>query len=83
MKQVSFTFVAAIKDKYLYKILGEEDITGKAAWWILRVTPEKLAVFSHIVKNDNIKLGEFGTILDSGYGAEIPDFLLRKFGFAA
>lgn len=76
-----FNHSSSIENKYLYKITGTEQATRRNAWWILRVEPQKLAVFTNLIKNGNLTLGEYGKVEDCGYGDEIPDSVLKKFGF--
>ena len=76
-----FDYLSSLENKCLYKITGKEEGTLLNAWWILRVEPQKLSLFSHVIKGGNVVLGNYGIIEDSGYGKEVPESVLEKFGF--
>lgn len=67
--------------KYMYKIQGKDSRSGRQSWWILRVFPQKLVIFSAIIAKGNLDMADYGDVLDSGFGDEIPPEILKKHGF--
>ena len=68
------------EDKHLYKIIGTDRKAAEKAWWIIRVDPDKLAIFGSIIDKGNLTLSNYGEVLDSGFGEEIPEDILKKYG---
>lgn len=71
----------ANQKKYLYKIQGQDKASGRAAWWIVRIFPEKLAIFSAIIDKGHIDMANYGEVLVSGFGDIIPEAVLQQYGF--
>lgn len=78
---MKFTQSIHQSNKYLYKIKGKDAPTGRQAWWILRVFPDKLTVFSARIKKGHLDLAEYANVLDSGFGDDVPEDILKKHGF--
>ena len=53
----------------IYLITGGKDHTGRPAWYYVRVEDHLKLRFERAIKAGAIELSEFGTILESGYGA--------------
>ncbi len=67
--------------KYLYKVLGKDSVSGRDAWWILRIRPDKLVIFSAIIEKGHLDMTKYGEVLESGFGTSIPPDVLTKHGF--
>lgn len=76
-----FTSKVSNQDKYLYRIMGVDSESGRDAWWLLRVFPNKEVIFSKIIHKGNLCLSDYGDILTSGFGKEIPPEILKEHGF--
>lgn len=76
-----FSSLVSNQDKYLYKILGKDSVSGRDSWWIVRVFPNKEIIFSKIIAKGNLNLADYGEVLDSGFGTAVPDAILTKHGF--
>ncbi|MEQ1790024.1 MAG: hypothetical protein ABL857_06225 [Rickettsiales bacterium] len=76
-----FTSKVNSQDKYLYRIMGEDSVNNRDAWWLLRVFPNKEVIFSKIIQKGNLRLSDYGEILISGFGKEIPTEILKEYGF--
>ncbi len=76
-----FSSLVSNQDKYLYKILGKDSVSGRDSWWIVRVIPSKEIIFSKIIAKGNLNLADYGEILDSGFGVSVPAPILTKYGF--
>ena len=50
---------------------------GREAWWILKLLPAKQEIYKIRVKQNEINLGEFGEILQKGWGSEPPENILN------
>ncbi|MDX2074543.1 MAG: hypothetical protein SFX19_09320 [Alphaproteobacteria bacterium] len=73
----------ANQKKYLYKVLGKDSVSGRDAWWVLRIKPEKLVIFSAIIDKGHLDMTKYGTVLESGFGTSIPPEVLKKHGFGS
>lgn len=73
----------ANQKKYLYKVLGKDSASGRDAWWILRIRPEKLAIFSAIIDKGHLDMTKYGAVLESGFGTSIPPEVLERHGFSS
>lgn len=67
--------------KYLYKVLGKDSASGRDAWWVLRIFPEKLVIFSAIINKGHLDMSKYGKVLESGFGTSIPLEVLKRHGF--
>ncbi len=67
-----------------YKVTGR-DITGRNAWYFILVDKEKKEAFLKHKAGDSYNLEDYGKIIISGYGDEIPldvqEMLKEKYGF--
>ncbi|MEZ5691598.1 MAG: hypothetical protein R3D71_08035 [Rickettsiales bacterium] len=81
MDSKKFTSKVSNEDKYLYRIMGVDSESKRDAWWLVKVFPEKEVIFSRIIKNGNLCLTDYGTILSSGFGDIIPPETLKEHGF--
>lgn len=77
----NFTALVSKQSKYLYKVRGDDAETGRKAWWILRVKPEKSAIFTKIIEKGHLRLTDYGEILESGFGEQESVKILEKYGF--
>lgn len=77
----SFTSKVCNEDKYLYKIKGVDSESNRDAWWLLRVSRNKEAIFSRIIHKGHLRLSDYGDILTSGFGKNIPPEILKQYGF--
>lgn len=80
-KTSNFQSLVSNDDKYMYQIKGIDSPTKRDAWWIVRVRPDKLTIFAGLIKKGFLTLTDYGDILDSGFGTEIPADMLKKHGF--
>ena len=51
---------------------------GRAAWWYVRVDPQKFIQYKIAVKTDYIDFTEFGEILFKGWGKTPPDDIKKR-----
>lgn len=77
----NFTALVSKQSKYLYKVRGDDAETGHKAWWILRLKPEKSAIFVKIIEKGHLCLSDYGEILVSGFGEQTPPEILEEYGF--
>ncbi len=67
-----------------YQVTGK-DITGKTAWYFILVDKEKKDQFLNHKPGDSYDLADYGKIVASGYGDDVPDdvkaMLKEKYGF--
>ena len=67
-----------------YKVSGK-DSTGKTAWYFILVDKDKKEAFLKKKAGDRYNLEDYGKIIVSGYGEEVPDdvkeMLSEKYGF--
>jgi len=65
-----------------YEVIGK-DTTGRVAWYYILVDPDKINVFLLHKKGDSYDLADYGRIIESGYGDEVPknihDRIFRKY----
>jgi len=53
---------------------------GQDAWYILQVTKIKAPIFTKNAKAGNVMdLKQFGKILHSGYGKQVPDDIINQY----
>jgi preprotein translocase subunit SecA len=68
----------------IYQTIGN-DTTGNSAWYFILVDRDKKDAFLAHTAGDAYDLAEYGKIIASGYGADIPDEikqeLKEKYGF--
>lgn len=69
----------------IYLVTGGRDHTGRPAWYYIDVMPQRKLQFERVLRSGAMSLGEYGAILQSGYGTkppqEIMDYMKREFGF--
>lgn len=67
-----------------YQVMGK-DTTGRTAWYFVLVDKEKKDQFLGHKPGDSYDLADYGKIIASGYGEEVPDdvkeMLKEKYGF--
>ncbi|HCR86046.1 MAG TPA: hypothetical protein DIV86_05145 [Alphaproteobacteria bacterium] len=67
-----------------YKVVGR-DITGELAWYYVLVDKEKKDAFLKHKPGDSYNIEDYGKIITSGYGEEVPEdvkeMLKEKYGF--
>ena len=51
---------------------------GRAAWWYVRVHPQKLRSYLIAVKGDAIDFTHYGEVLFKGWGEAPPDDIRKK-----
>ncbi len=49
-----------------------QDGSGRDCWFLMKITPRNLARLKQTTKTDRIDLTQYGTVLESGWGHEIP-----------
>jgi hypothetical protein len=82
------TFSSAIEIKnnsdLCYQVMGK-DTTGRVAWYFILVDKDKKEEFLEHRQGDSYDLADYGKIVASGYGEEVPDhvkdMLRNKYGF--
>ncbi len=85
-KTITFSqMVAKSKSDNICLYTGH-DKTGQLAWYFILLSDSKKRKFTHEYKND-IDLAEYGKIIISGYGKEVPKETLammkEKYNFVA
>lgn len=85
-KKKSFTNqVIGSRGHLLYTLKGTDAESGRKAWWFLLVDQEKLNKFEAALKIGTFNLEDFGKIIESGFGEEVPqtvkDRLKDEYGF--
>lgn len=67
-----------------YKVVGR-DITGEIAWYYVLVDKDKKDAFLKHKPGDSYNIEDYGKIITSGYGEEVPEdvqeMLKEKYGF--
>ena len=67
-----------------YKIVGR-DITGEIAWYYVLVDKDRKDAFLKHKPGDSYNIEDYGKIISSGYGEEVPEdvqkMLKEKYGF--
>lgn len=67
-----------------YQVMGK-DTTNRTAWYFVLVDKEKKEQFLNHKPGDSYDLADYGKIIASGYGDEVPDdvkeMLKEKYGF--
>lgn len=67
-----------------FKIVGR-DITGEIAWYYVLVDKDKKDAFLKHKPGDSYNIEDYGKIIVSGYGEEVPEdvqeMLKEKYGF--
>lgn len=67
-----------------YQVMGR-DITGRVAWYFILADKEKREQFLAHKPGDSYDLADYGKVIASGYGEEVPqdvkDMLKEKYGF--
>lgn len=61
----------------IYLVTGN-DHTGRRAWTYLMVSRNKLQVFRDALNSGNLRLTDYGQILESGYGDAPPDDVVSR-----
>lgn len=71
------------ESKYIYKVVAK-DITGEIAWYYVKIFPSKLKQFLTHKPGDSYNLDNYGVIIQSGYGEEVPEdiraYLFETYG---
>lgn len=67
MSRLSFTRKVLESKKRLYEITAK-DSSGKDAWYLLEVPPQKRLEFERALKSGALKLDDYGVIVKSGFG---------------
>ncbi len=70
------SFVNRLRSRHIYLIRGK-DITGRQAWYYLRVCRRPPALFEKAVRQGSIQLTDYGEILFSGYGQDPPETIVK------
>jgi hypothetical protein len=69
----------------LYTLKGTDAESGRKAYWFLLVDSHKLNKFEKALEKGTFNLEEYGKIIESGFGEEIPqsvkDALKDEYGF--
>ena len=69
----------------LYTLKGTDAESGRKAYWFLLVDPPKLGKFEKALETGTFNLEDYGKIIESGFGEEIPqwvkDKLKEEYGF--
>ena len=67
-----------------YKVVGR-DITNRVAWYFVLVDKDKKEAFLKHKAGDSYNIEDYGKIITSGYGEEVPEdvkeMLKEKYGF--
>jgi hypothetical protein len=67
-----------------YHVMGK-DTTGKTAWYFISVSKNKISKFLRHKQGDSYDLKDYGEVIASGYGDEVPDdvksMLKEKYDF--
>lgn len=70
----------------IYLVRGN-DRQGRAAWYYLQVRPTHRRKFEKDIKTGRLNLGDYGTILNSGFGTDPPESIQQQmreqYGFAS
>ena len=69
------TEMQAAKDMYLVR---GNDSTEKPAWYYLRVAQPKQRRFELDARKGQIQLTDYGKIIISGYGKEVPEHVRKR-----
>lgn len=64
----------------IFKVTGR-DITGRAAWYFVLIDEDKIPNFLSHKEGDAYNIEEYGRIIISGYGEEVPSEVIEKYGF--
>ncbi len=68
----------------VYTVKGV-DSTGRNAWYVALIEKQKIPIFLAKKNGDSYNLEDFGKIIISGYGTEVPEQvkkdLKEKYGF--
>lgn len=76
--------VMASRGGDIYLVQGRDD-RGRPAWYYLLVDRDKKALFEHDIADGNAHLPDYGRILVSGFGTNVPDtihaMMAEKYGF--
>jgi hypothetical protein len=69
----------------LYTLKGTDAESGRKAYWFLLVDSHKLNKFEIALEDGTFNLEDYGKIVESGFGEEIPqsakDKLKEEYGF--
>jgi len=60
------------RGEHIYLVLGGVDKYERAVWHFIRVAPAKARAFERAINSGTIELKDYGTVLESGIGAEPP-----------
>lgn len=78
-QEKSFTQkVIGSRGHLLYTLKGTDAESGRKAYWFLMVDPHKLNKFEKALEEGTFNLEDYGKIIDSGFGEEIPDFVKER-----
>lgn len=59
-----------------YKVTGK-DITGEIAWYFILIDKDKKEAFLKHEEGDSYNLEDYGKIIVSGYGTEVPEDVIE------
>lgn len=63
----------------IYLISAGEKNTGMPAWWYVKIeSRQKLPIFLADARKKAINFGDYGAVLYSGWGTEVPEDIKRK-----
>lgn len=69
----------------IYLVTGGRDVSGKPSWYYVQVEPHLKLRFERAIKSGAMNVGEFGRIVESGYGEKPPELtrarMKRDYGF--
>lgn len=63
----------------IFVVTGSDNGSSRPAWWILEADKVKTVIIKNAHRQEQMDLANYGKILDSGFGAELPAEILAKY----
>lgn len=68
----------AASGEHLYLITGGKDETLQDAWYFVQVAPYKRQAFFKAIQAGNIRIPDYGEIVESGYGVAPSEYIVER-----
>ena len=77
MSKLSFQEKIIAQQGHLIHLVTGHDHTGKKAYYFVFLKKDRVGAFEQAMKTDSLNLLDYGQIIESGYGDDVPPEVMQ------